>query len=90
MYSNGLARLNGRRRKSFTALTCSTSRALQVEVVTDAAGEEEIELDDSPGAAWRLDVSGLPLVVTASQVGEPKGARVGTCVVLFSHLSNLA
>jgi hypothetical protein len=41
----------------------------QVEVVTDAAGEEEIELDDSPGAAWRLDVSPLPLVMTASQVG---------------------
>ncbi|KXZ56980.1 hypothetical protein GPECTOR_1g885 [Gonium pectorale] len=41
-----------------------------VEVVTDAAGEEEIELDDSPGAAWRLDVSGVPLLVTSSQVGS--------------------
>ncbi len=41
---------------------------LQVEVVTDG-GEEEIELDDSPGAAWRLDVGPVPLVLSVSQVG---------------------
>ncbi|GIM12265.1 hypothetical protein Vretimale_15645 [Volvox reticuliferus] len=58
------------------AVSAATLAALQdtripkVEVVTDGAGEEEIELDDSPGAAWRLDVSGLPLVVTVSQVGS--------------------
>ncbi|KAG2448229.1 hypothetical protein HYH02_006814 [Chlamydomonas schloesseri] len=46
------------------------TRIPKVEVTTDAAGEEEIELDDSPGAAWRLDVSRVPLVVTVAQVGS--------------------
>ena len=49
----------------------------QVEVTTDAAGEEEIELDDSPGAAWRLDVSRVPLVVTVAQVRESEGVGEG-------------
>ncbi|EFJ48544.1 hypothetical protein VOLCADRAFT_90878 [Volvox carteri f. nagariensis] len=58
------------------AVSAATLAALQhtripkVEAVRDAAGEEEIELDDSPGAAWRLDVSALPLVVTTSRVGS--------------------
>ncbi|KAG2489638.1 hypothetical protein HYH03_011917 [Edaphochlamys debaryana] len=58
-----------------TAVSAATLAALRdtripkVEVVTDAAGEEELELDDSPGSAWRLDVGGVPLVLTASQVG---------------------
>ncbi|GLC50923.1 hypothetical protein PLESTB_000447000 [Pleodorina starrii] len=54
------------------------TRIPKVEVVTDAAGEEEIELDDSPGAAWRLDVSGLPLVLTSSQVRRAKEEGRGT------------
>lgn len=51
-----------------TALLCALVLLLQVEVVTDG-GEEEIELDDSPGAAWRLDVGAVPLVLSVSQVG---------------------
>lgn len=58
-----------------TAISAATLAALRdtrvpkVEVVTDG-GEEEIELDDSPGAAWRLDVGAVPLVLSVSQVGS--------------------
>lgn len=45
------------------------TRVPKVEAVADD-GDQEIELDDSPGSAWRLDVSRVPLLLTLSQVGS--------------------
>jgi len=48
----------------------ASTRVPVVRVTAVDGGEPEIEVDDDPGAFHRLDVSGAPLLVTLSRIGN--------------------
>ena len=48
----------------------ASTRLPLVRVTAVDGGEPEIEVDDDPGAFGRLDVTGAPLLVTLSRIGN--------------------